>query len=67
MVYLKIENYNVWIPQQWENHHQARTLIYTRDHLSVKQINTGTKTNDLPIVILDIGIQGAKKTRVCGI
>ena len=64
---LKIEKYNLWLPKQWCKHDQARTVIYTREHLSVTQVNYDDKYDDLPVVILDIGQQGIKKTRVCDV
>ena len=64
---LKIENYNLWMPKQWSKHDQARTIVYTRDHLSVSQVPHDERYDDLPVVLLDIGQQGAKKSRLCGV
>ena len=37
---LHIENYKLWIPDQWNVHKQARTIIYTKDHLNVQKVKT---------------------------
>ena len=63
---LNIEGYKLWMPNQWKRHDQARTIMYTKEELNVNQVKLDSNYDDLPIVILDIGQQGAKKTRVCG-
>ena len=35
---LNIEDYNLWMPNQWEKYEQARTIIYTRNHLIVNKV-----------------------------
>ena len=65
--YLNLEDYNLWIPDQWAHEYgQARTLIYMRKHLVVKQQTLSGRYRDLPIVILEVGLEGTKKTKVCG-
>ena len=46
---LTIENYKIWLPQQWEKHDIARTIVYTREDLNVKRIKTDMEYDDLPL------------------
>ena len=46
---LNIEEYNLWMPNQWDKHDQARTLIYTKNHLIVNKIRIESKYDYLPI------------------
>ena len=51
---LNMENFCMWLPNQWKTHQQARTVIYTRNNMTVNQVKINSKYDDLPIVILDM-------------
>ena len=43
---LHLENYNFWLPNQWEAHGQARTIMYTKENLNVQKVKIEAKFND---------------------
>ena len=63
---LNIEGFKLWMPTQWSKHNQARTIMYTREEIAATRVKINNNYDDLPMIILDIGQPGAKKTRVCG-
>ena len=65
-LHLNLENYTLWLPDQWRKHRQARTIVYTHKNLTVKQQRLDDKYVDLPVVMLEVGHCWSKKTKVCG-
>ena len=58
---LKVEGYNIELPDTWSDFGQARILVYVREDINYKRKLMQTNT-DLPNVTLDIGLGREKKT-----
>ena len=58
---LKVEGYNIELPDTWSDFGQARILVYVREDINYKRKLMQNNT-DLPNVTLDIGLGREKKT-----
>ena len=61
---LKIEGYNIELPDTWTLHGQARVIVYVSEDLVYKVRPTDPTVSDIPNITLDIGIGREKKTVV---
>ena len=60
---LNIPGYDVWFPQQWDKHGLARIVLWVKGDLTVREI-INPATDDLPMILVEIGTQREPKTRV---
>ena len=61
---LKIEGYNIELPETWGLHGQARVLAYVSENLIYKIKPPDPTISDLPNITLEIGLGREKKTVV---
>ena len=59
---LKIEGYNIELPETWRVHGQARVLAYVSENLVYKVKPPDPNISDLPNITLEIGLGREKKT-----
>ena len=59
---LKIENYQIYLPQSWDYHGQARIFLYTHVDLKIKVRNFGIQYVDLPMITIEVGLGLERKT-----
>ena len=61
---MEIPGYRIFLPKTWDDHGQARLLVYAKNELQVVQKNIGIQNNDLPTVTFEIGLGKEKKSLV---
>ena len=61
---LDIPGYNIYLPATWNNHGQARIIVYAKEELQVKQLVPENCMSDLPSISFLISIGKEKKTLV---
>ena len=62
---LAIPGYKIYLPSTWDKHGQARLIVYAKEELQVKEINTtGDSVSDLPTITFLISLGKERKTAV---
>ena len=61
---LKVQVYTIQLPDTWEEHGQARLIVYVSEELNDKRKPLDAQFRDLPNVTLEIGLGREKKTLV---
>ena len=61
---LNIEGYNIELPSTWEQHGQARVLVYVSKDIHYKRVEAPSNMKDLPMVTLEIGFGKERKSIV---
>ena len=52
---LKVDGYNIKLPQSWSSHNQARIIVYVKEDIKVRWRELGPQDTDLPSVSCEIG------------
>ena len=61
---LNIAGYNLHLPDTWENHGQARLVVFVSEELNVKRKPLENPFVDLPNITFEVGLGREKKTTV---
>ena len=61
---LKIDGYDIRLPESWQAHSQARILVYIKQGLKVKWKKLDVIDRDLPSISCEIGTGKERKTSV---
>ena len=59
---LKIEGYNILLPQSWQSHAQARIIVYIKEGIQIKERKLKPENSDLPSISFELGLSREKKT-----
>ena len=61
---LHIDGYSIELPDSWEEHHQARILVFISDKIKAKKKTQLASNSDLPILSFEVGLGRERKTNV---
>ena len=61
---LKVDGYNIKLPQSWSSHNQSRIMVYVKEDIKVRWRELGAQDTDLPSISCEIGSGKESKTVV---
>ena len=60
---LKIEGYNIILPDSWIKHDKARILLYVNNEINTKIINLKDDESHIQSIVIEVGF-GRSKTNI---
>ena len=61
---LSISGYTIYLPDTWNDFHQARLIVFARDDIKVKKRNNPYTIKDLPNMTFEVGIGRERKSLI---